>query len=58
MDEPALRRPMGGSDVHVAHSERLIDLVGEPNITLQVMRSGTVATRPTAPADAEAAVAS
>ena len=37
MDEGALRRPMGGRDVHVAQIERLIDLVGEPNITLQVM---------------------
>jgi hypothetical protein len=37
MDEAALRRPMGGRDVHVAQIERLIDLVGEPNITLQVM---------------------
>jgi transcriptional regulator with XRE-family HTH domain len=37
MDEAALRRPMGGRDVHVEQIERLIDLVGEPNITLQVM---------------------
>lgn len=37
MDEAALRRPMGGRDVHFAQIERLIDLVGEPNITLQVM---------------------
>jgi transcriptional regulator with XRE-family HTH domain len=37
MDEAALRRPMGGRDVHVAQIERLIDLVSEPNITLQVM---------------------
>jgi hypothetical protein len=37
MDEAALRRPMGGRDVHVSQIERLIDLVGEPNITLQVM---------------------
>ena len=37
MDEAALRRPMGGRDVHVAQIERLIDLIGEPNITLQVM---------------------
>ena len=37
MDEAALRRPMGGRDVHVKQIERLIDLVGEPNITLQVM---------------------
>src|ERR1700739_2475567 len=31
-DEAALRRPMGGRDVHVGQIERLIDLVGEPNI--------------------------
>ena len=37
MDEAALRRPMGGRDVHFEQIERLIDLVGEPNITLQVM---------------------
>ena len=37
MDEAALKRPMGGRDVHVAQMERLIDVVGEPNITLQVM---------------------
>ncbi len=37
MDEAALRRPMGGHDVHAAQIEHLIDLVGEPNITLQVM---------------------
>jgi hypothetical protein len=37
MDEAALRRPMGGREVHIAQIERLIDLVGEPNITLQVM---------------------
>jgi transcriptional regulator with XRE-family HTH domain len=37
MDEAALRRPMGGRDVHFAQIERLCDLVGEPNITLQVM---------------------
>lgn len=37
MDEAALRRPMGGRDVHFKQIERLIDLVGEPNITLQVM---------------------
>lgn len=37
MDEAALRRPMGGRDVHVKQIEHLIDLVGEPNITLQVM---------------------
>src|ERR1700751_292938 len=37
MDEAPLRRPMGGRDVHVGQIERLIDLVGEPNITIQVM---------------------
>jgi hypothetical protein len=37
MDEAALRRPMGGRDVHVGQIERLIDMVGEPNITIQVM---------------------
>jgi len=37
MDEAALRRPMGGRDVHFKQIERLIDLVSEPNITLQVM---------------------
>ena len=37
MDEAALRRPMGGRDVHVGQIERLIDLVGEPNVTIQVM---------------------
>ena len=37
LDEAALRRPMGGRDVHVKQIERLMDLSGEPNITLQVM---------------------
>ena len=37
MDEAALRRPMGGRDVHVGQIERLIDLISEPNITIQVM---------------------
>jgi hypothetical protein len=37
IDEAALRRPMGGRDVHVGQIERLIDLVDEPNITIQVM---------------------
>lgn len=37
MDESALRRPMGGRDVHIAQIEHLIDLVGEPNITIQVV---------------------
>jgi transcriptional regulator with XRE-family HTH domain len=37
VDEAALRRPMGGREVHVAQIERLMDVIGEPNITLQVM---------------------
>jgi hypothetical protein len=37
VDEAALRRPMGGRDVHVAQIERLMDVIAEPNITLQVM---------------------
>ncbi len=37
VDEAALRRPMGGRDVHIAQIERLMDVIGEPNITLQVM---------------------
>jgi hypothetical protein len=37
VDEAALRRPMGGRDVLAAQIERLLDAVGEPNITLQVM---------------------
>jgi transcriptional regulator with XRE-family HTH domain len=37
VDEAALRRPMGGRDVHLAQIERLMDVIGEPNITLQVM---------------------
>jgi len=37
VDEAALRRPMGGRDVHIAQIERLMDVVSEPNITLQVM---------------------
>jgi len=37
MDEAALRRPMGSRDVHLAQIEHLIDLVGEPNITIQVV---------------------
>ncbi len=37
VDEAALRRPMGGRDIHAAQIERLIDVIGEPNITLQVM---------------------
>src|SRR5215469_13358059 len=37
VDEAALRRPMGGREVLVGQVKRLIDAVGEPNITLQVM---------------------
>ncbi len=37
VDEAALRRPMGGREVHIAQLQRLIDAVSEPNITLQVM---------------------
>ena len=37
VDEAALRRPMGGRDVLAAQIERLMDAVGEPNITLQIM---------------------
>jgi hypothetical protein len=37
VDEAALRRPMGGRDVLAAQIERLMDMVSEPNITLQVM---------------------
>jgi hypothetical protein len=37
VDEAALRRPMGGRDVHIAQIERLMEVVSEPNITLQVM---------------------
>ena len=37
VDEAALRRPMGGRDVHLAQIRRLLDVIGEPNITLQVM---------------------
>jgi transcriptional regulator with XRE-family HTH domain len=37
VDEAALRRPMGGRDVLAAQIERLMDLINEPNITLQVM---------------------
>ena len=37
MDEAALRRPIGGPDVHAAQLKRLIDLAGEPNINLQVL---------------------
>jgi len=37
VDEAALRRPMGGRDVLAGQIKRLIDAVGESNITLQVM---------------------
>ena len=37
VDEAALRRPMGGKDVLAGQIQRLMDLVNEPNITLQVM---------------------
>jgi hypothetical protein len=37
VDEAALRRPMGGRDVLAGQLKRLIEAVGEPNITLQVM---------------------
>jgi hypothetical protein len=37
VDEAALRRPMGGREVLAGQLKRLIDAVGEPNITLQVM---------------------
>jgi transcriptional regulator with XRE-family HTH domain len=37
VDEAALRRPMGGRDVLVGQIKRLIDAVGEPNVTLQIM---------------------
>jgi hypothetical protein len=37
VDEAALRRPMGGREVHLGQLERLICAVSEPNITLQVM---------------------
>lgn len=42
VDEAALRRPIGGSEVMRAQLEHLIDLTKEPNIVLQVMpfRSG------------------
>ena len=37
VDEAALRRPMGGREVLAGQIKRLIDVVSEPNITLQVM---------------------
>jgi transcriptional regulator with XRE-family HTH domain len=37
IDEAALRRPIGGADVMRAQLEHLIDLMRQPNITIQVM---------------------
>jgi hypothetical protein len=37
VDEAALRRPMGGRDVLAGQVKRLMEAVGEPNITIQVM---------------------
>jgi hypothetical protein len=37
VDEAALRRPMGGREVLSAQIERLMDAVGEPSITLQIL---------------------
>jgi transcriptional regulator with XRE-family HTH domain len=37
IDEAALRRPIGGSEVMRAQLEHLIDLMRQPNITIQVM---------------------
>jgi hypothetical protein len=37
VDEAALRRPMGGRDVLAGQVKRLMEAVGESNITLQVM---------------------
>jgi hypothetical protein len=37
VDEAALRRPMGGRDVLAGQIQRLMDLVSESNVTLQVM---------------------
>jgi len=37
VDEAALRRPMGGREVLAGQIKRLIDVISEPNITLQVM---------------------
>src|SRR5579863_916134 len=48
MDEAALRRPMGGRDVHFKQLERLIDLSASRTSPCRSCRSGTVATRPTA----------
>jgi hypothetical protein len=37
IDEAALRRPIGGSEVMRAQLEHLLDLMRQPNITIQVM---------------------
>jgi hypothetical protein len=37
VDESALRRPVGGRDVQAAQIKRLIDLIEEPYITLQIV---------------------
>ncbi len=37
VDEAALRRPMGGREVLGTQIERLMDAVGDPNVTLQIM---------------------
>ena len=37
VDEAALRRPMGGREVLIAQIERLMDAVGDPYVTLQIM---------------------
>ncbi|MEW9556353.1 helix-turn-helix domain-containing protein [Nonomuraea sp. NPDC050783] len=37
IDEAALRRPIGGAEVMKAQLEHLIDLMRQPNITIQVM---------------------
>jgi transcriptional regulator with XRE-family HTH domain len=37
IDEAALRRPIGGADVMQAQLEHLMDLMRQPNITIQVM---------------------
>ncbi|GIH78756.1 helix-turn-helix domain-containing protein [Planobispora longispora] len=37
IDEAALRRPIGGADVMRAQLEHLMDLMRQPNITIQVM---------------------
>jgi transcriptional regulator with XRE-family HTH domain len=37
MDEAALRRPVGGREVLRGQLERLIEMAGQPNVTLQVV---------------------